>query len=458
MKILRARLGLDSASDAGFSLIEVMVAMMVFMIIATGVAYTMLSSFALTNDSHFRLTAADLASQEIDQDRATASIVDLSSKGPWTEQVGNQTFTVTRTVSWVDDDGDDVNCGSGNDAVEYKRINVQVSWPGMIGEPVSVDTLLTPSQVVDSEALGSVFVHVTTASGAPAQGVTVSVTPNPGSTPAATDSQGCSYLLDVQPGTYTVSVSEPNGIDPTQSTDPTRAITVTAGATSSASFSMDTEGVATLQYASNYPSLSPLLPTNLPVTFVSTAVADYTTGTTTPATVDLYPSTYTAVDAGAFVPATAPSGVCQSPDALSWPSGTNSSGQAVASPAPVPLALTPGGAGTVGVPMGVVTVTNTAGFRSNAYLTATNTTAVSGSADPGCAVTTTYTFGKVMSSAKGSAVTVALPFGTWTLKMDTNSTPTTAVTASQLSAPAVATGTTISTSGVVTLDPRTATS
>jgi prepilin-type N-terminal cleavage/methylation domain-containing protein len=443
--------------DDGFTLIEVMVAMMIFMIIATGVAYTMLSSFTLTNDSHFRLTAVNLASQEIDQDRATASIVDLSTKSPWTEQVGGQTFTVTRTVSWVDNNGNDVSCGSGTATLQFKRINVQVTWPGMVGNPVSVDTLLAPSEVVDSAVLGSIFVHVTTAAGAPAQGVTVTVTPSTGTTPAATDSQGCSYLVDVQPGAYNVSVTEPGTIAPTQSTDPSKAITVAAGASSSASFSLDTEAVATLDYASNYPSLSPQLPTNMPDTFVST-IGDSATAANTPATVDLYPTTYSATDAGNFVPSTASTGVCQSPDAQSWPNGTNGSGQTISSPMPQPLALSPGGSGSIGVPMGVVTLKNSAGYSSNAYISATTTTPVPGSADPGCSVATTYVFGQLMNKAKGSTVMVALPFGTWQFKMDTNSTPKTTLGSAQLSVPAGAAGTSISSSGIVTLDPRVASS
>jgi hypothetical protein len=63
-----------------------------------------------------------------------------------------------------------------------------------------------------------------------------------------------------------------------------------------------------------------------------------------------------------------------------------------------------------------------------------------------------------MNKAKGSTVMVVLPFGTWQFKMDTNSTPKTTLGSAQLSVPAGAAGTSISSSGIVTLDPRVASS
>ena len=49
--------------DAGLSLVEVIVAMMVFTIISIGVAYTITNSLVLTRDSRARAVATNLAAQ-----------------------------------------------------------------------------------------------------------------------------------------------------------------------------------------------------------------------------------------------------------------------------------------------------------------------------------------------------------------------------------------------------------
>ncbi|MCH3110243.1 prepilin-type N-terminal cleavage/methylation domain-containing protein, partial [Listeria monocytogenes] len=50
-------------SESGVSMIEVIVAMMIFAIISVGVSYSLLSAFTITNDSRSRAVATNLAAQ-----------------------------------------------------------------------------------------------------------------------------------------------------------------------------------------------------------------------------------------------------------------------------------------------------------------------------------------------------------------------------------------------------------
>jgi prepilin-type N-terminal cleavage/methylation domain-containing protein len=456
VKSLRARLSRDNAdAQAGFSLIEVMVAMMVFAIISVGVVFTLLSSFSLSNESRSREVAANLAAQEIDLDRSTSNIFNLLTAPPRTVQVpaGGITYTVNRTVSWVDNSGNDVNCGSESGTLQYKRIHFEVSWPGMIGSPVTVDTLLAPTSVLSADTLGTILVSAKNAAGAGDSGATITVSPSPGSSAPATDSNGCSYVLNVPPASYTVTASETNYLDPNQSALPSQTRTVVAGSSASAQFLLDLRATVAVTYATNYATLSPKIPTNLTATFEK-STGNYTTPATSVGSVYLYPTTYTAV-AGSYLSAADVSGGCLSADPGSWLPGTNSAGKTIQSPPPITLPLTPGGAGSAALPMGVVTIKNTAGFSSNAYITAKTTTPVAGLGDPGCPNTMSYTFGQIMPKATNSTVTLALPYGTWSLQMGTAATPTTTVTTAQESVPTgVTIGTTVSAGGLVTLDPR----
>ncbi|MCW5945112.1 MAG: prepilin-type N-terminal cleavage/methylation domain-containing protein, partial [Cryobacterium sp.] len=216
MKFIRRRLA-TRVSDAGFGIIEIIVAMLVFAIIATGIAYTMVASLDLTRDSTAREQAANLAAQEIDLARSIDNLFNLQSKTT-TTTINGTTFTITRTAKWVSDPNVDQRCGIGGGILRYKRVNVTVGWVGMTSllPPVHADTLIDPGVRINDPDLGTVLISVTDSSGNGVSGVSVQVTPSTpanGATsldaqPDATDSEGCTYALKVQPGNYDVTVSK----------------------------------------------------------------------------------------------------------------------------------------------------------------------------------------------------------------------------------------------------------
>jgi hypothetical protein len=161
----------------------------------------------------------------------------------------------------------------------------------------------------------------------------------------------------------------------------------------------------------------------------------------------LYPFSSYAINSGGFSPATQASTGCLDVDPTQWPNGTVG-GVAVTPPASPTASFTAGGTATVQVPMGVVTLSVSG---SNRYYTATTATAPSPSDDPGCSPAVTYTFGSITPSS--GLVTIALPFGSYSLKSGNSLSSLNSLSQSKLALPSGILGT-ISSGGIVTLDPR----
>jgi prepilin-type N-terminal cleavage/methylation domain-containing protein len=449
--------------ESGLSLIEVIVAMLIFAIIALGVGYSIISTLHAAKDAKGREVALNLAAQEIDSVRSVSDIFAVGDLKRTVTVPGDTTaFTIDRTSDWVTSNGTVANCGSGGGTLQYKQVNVKVTWDGMIASnPVRADTIIAPASTINDPDLGTILVKVTNNVGVGVQGASVTLTAAASGTPAvtvvppATDADGCSYVLKIPPGSYQVKVALANYIDINQSTTPTTPSTapvvVTAGAIGTAGFTYDLAGSVTVKYASNWTGTTPNFPNNMTTSFTSTLGGTDVMPAATP--FKLYPVSY-AVVAGGFVPGPTPATSCANVDPSQWPDGTVS-GKAVSSPDPATAVVSPGGIlsglTAVNVPMGVFTA------KGNKYVTATPATAPSGSADPGCAAPPTsqltYTFGPLTS---GTYI-LALPYGSYTFKSGSSATGSqSTIAGSDLGSPAGAKGVTV-TGNVLTLDPRVAT-
>jgi len=476
------RLRTAPGADRGVSIIEVMVAMTVFALIAMGVAAGIVSTMYLTQDNRSREAALNLASQEIDEARSTKDVFTLDDDTS-SQTVGGEVYSIARTTNWINSDGSDQTCGAGTGVLAYKRIAITVSWTSGTSprqKTVVLDTLVAPSSSVSSATSSSIVVGVQTSTGGPNQGVKVTITPvgNGAGTlnaqPALTDGNGCTYALGVKPGSYTVLISKAGNIDPDGQTAPSKPVTTSAGGTGNQTFLYDQPTVITSKYASNAPS-GVKLPTAMTTTFthglVSTVSSTSTTslfpysdgwsavaGTETAKCTNVDPSMWppsvvAAAPAPALAPAPAPAAV---PGSTPTPTPTPTpapvpSQPMVADPKLVPKTGTVAGANdVVNLPMGVVDV-KTSLLDTVLVATSKNLTAVP-NGDPGCSPTTTYTF-TGLNSAK--ATTIALPYGTWTFRTTTavgllgTNTPTVSATPSAKNVYVAVSG------SDVLLDPRT---
>jgi prepilin-type N-terminal cleavage/methylation domain-containing protein len=450
------------AESDGFTIIEVMVAMMVFALLAVCVASGLTNGLLLTNSSRSREAAINLASQDIDLMRmralgTPAGIFGVTST-TLSYTVGGQGFTLKRSVNWVTTTGGSGSCGTGSGTLAYKSVVDTVKWRALGGSQLSVKmtTLVAPISNINTDTAGTIIVAIIGASGAGESGVSISITPNTGTTaatleqqPAATDSDGCSFGLNANPGTYTVTATLAGGIDFQQHQPATNTnVVVTAGQNTMVNFTYDLAGT----FGISYPGGASVA-TNMPLTFTNpVGGAPQFPGAPTSVAAFPYPDGYRVI-AGTYVFASGggPS-TCIDTDPATWPTDATTG----AAPNPdQPMVAQPGQASVpsgLQVPMGVVTV---GGFTSGSFVTAVSAPGPAGTPDPGCLAVQTLTFPKSTSTSQ----TIALPFGTWSLYSgSTSGAKTVNLVATHASSITLVTTGTIdsTTTNTVMLDPRVA--
>ncbi len=206
--------------DAGFSLIELLVAISILGVVMTGLAAGLITALDVTADSRDRTIAANLASQEIDL--AGAVPADRLTDGTvfHTEDVQGTRFDVTRVATWEQGVTEARACTAlANSATgrgrRFLQVNVTVRWEGQgLRGPVRASTAMTPAVASYRNGFGHVAVTVVDRDAAPVAGVTVTLTGPGVSRVVPTTSIGCAFFSDVPPGTsYRVTVDKPGHVD-----------------------------------------------------------------------------------------------------------------------------------------------------------------------------------------------------------------------------------------------------
>jgi Tfp pilus assembly protein PilV len=450
--LARARARHAVRSDAGITLAEVLVAMLIFALISTGFIATSISVISVTRDSRAREVAANLAAEEIDLARDAEDLFDLVD-ATRSVSLNGDTFSVRRTTSWVTNPDQDFSCGgaggigaAAGGTLRYKRVNVEVTWDNMRegARAVRSDTVINPAAKINDPTLGTIIVSVLNGAGTGSEGIPVSTSPSAGSVIKPTDEQGCTYVLKVSPKSYAVSISKTGYVDAKQQSTSSQTVSVVAGQSTTVGFQYDRAAAYTARLASTAPAGTTVrVPTNLKTTFANTyglfnRTADSGSGTTQ--RFDLHPFSqgYQAY-----------AGTCDSADPMLWPDQAVAGGTLHGERLPA-VAAPPGGATTIDVPMGLVAIT---GGSGGSYLKAVSQNPTAAEL-PRCATAETLTFGNVLG---GGTTVIALPYGTWKLYRGTTAgTQNTAAAAGSLSfpAPAVPERSSVAADGTVTLDPR----
>lgn len=411
MSLRDLRRRLDHADD-GLSIVEVIVAFMVFAVVAVGMLYSMASISRFTYDTEKRETAANLALAELDRVQAVADAFAVTNQPAQTVTVDGVDYTVDTSLSWVGTDGTTVgSCGTAGVGtnLQYKSVNVTVSWPNML--PTSVvrlDSALAPGSRVNDPSYGTILVNTYGFDGTGRSDVTVTVTPKTGGaaiteTIKPTDADGCTYVLKVSPGTYTVKVAKSNYIETKQNSSFSIDKPVTAGNTTTVSVEYDQQASYALDYRANS-TVAPVMPTNMSTTYFYGPSTYVSTSTATPIKLYPYLNGYTAVAGD--------SQACAASDPTAWAATTT----LAAGERYTPVAASPGGSATIPIGMGVAQ----AQMPAAGTLTATQQ-ATGPAGTPGCATPATLTLGAV---TKSSTVNFALPYGTWKLSVKSGSTVT----------------------------------
>ena len=279
--------------DGGFTIVEVMVAMLVFVIVSTSTIAILVAGLRTIRDNSDRVSAATIARSKVEDLRATGA--NSLTQGVITETSADGRFTISTETYWVPVTDQAVSsCVVGNNPnLQESRMRAHVEViGGRLNSPQTIDALIQPKDDVPLADVGSMTVLVKDSDGA---------TPVPGTVvrgthaslvyafEAVTDPFGCIFAPNLVPGTWTVVASKAGYVPPATGADDS-GVDVVAGQNSPAEFSLAQSGALSVDSAyPNYPipRQIPFQMTPDPLSSMPNPLPAY------PATVSgLYPGTY----------------------------------------------------------------------------------------------------------------------------------------------------------------------
>jgi type II secretory pathway pseudopilin PulG len=384
-------------------MIELVVAISVFAILAGGLALTIEGGLNLARNNRNRSVAANLASQEMDDIRSASFTTLPLGQVDRPATVDGVPYTVRRDSEWVDNASTTGPCDSTNATPRVLRVTVSVFWADMRGvTPAESSTILSPPVGSYDPNNGHIAVKVLGSDATPLGGVPVTVTTTGFTrTLTTTSPDGCAFFAFVTPTSYTVTLGAVGYVDRQGRANPSQVAGVTSGATSSVSFDYDQASTLTLTMTSPGGGS---FPSNLSVdvgnsALVPTGSKEFTGAGAIRTVGNLYPY---ADGYEAWV------GSCADAD----PEGKDGNGLAFWSGASRADAFDTSPASTA---TGTVTMpTVELHYGDSSFTSGTHSIIAVHDADNGCPTGLQYTVG-TFSAATTSLV--ALPYGTWTFKV-----------------------------------------
>ncbi|MFZ4585736.1 MAG: type IV pilus modification PilV family protein [Acidimicrobiia bacterium] len=397
-----ARGSRDGRDEAGFSLLELIVAMTVFAIFSTGVYGMINSGITLARNDKNRSIAANLASQEMDKVRAadfTTLPVGLVSS---TQSVDGALYTVQRESEWVARNTTTSPCDSAGATPSYLRVSVKVSWSAMGGvDPVESNTVVRPPVGAYDPNAGHIAVKILDRDAAPSVAQPVRVVGTGVNAVISTTSDGCAFFGYLNPGTYTVSLSTAGYVDRQGASNPSQSVGVFSGQVSSVGFDYDES--ASLAVSITAPD-GGIIPSSLPVTIANTAFL--------PSGTRLFSGSGSTRTISGLFPSAAGYDLWTGDCARSDPEGVDSVGNTGAywsgAQRSFEATTTPGDPSTLAI---LVPTVRVAVLRAGQPVAGITVRATNPS-DSQCVTGNTYSFGP---TAADGTVNVALPFGQWTI-------------------------------------------
>ncbi len=226
-----------TADDSGVTLVEVMVAMVLFVVGSLSLLSVLTSSMTGTFDNRARLTAANLAATDIDEARSQ----DYYSLSPadYTRTVDGRSYRVVREVTVTMASGSSTSScvGSGSAKQLHKKVStrVETAFRGST-RPVRADTLVRAPIFDPSSPRGAIGFTVADRNGTPLSGLPVAV---PGIN-RTTDANGCTFFDGLDPGDYAVTVTRSGSVTRAGSSTLSKTVRVSPGQITADSMRVDT--------------------------------------------------------------------------------------------------------------------------------------------------------------------------------------------------------------------------
>lgn len=122
-----------TTEDAGFTLLESLAAFTIFIVVASAATWWLIKTVQLTGQTRDRVTAADLATQQLEKLRGESNAGQSLDSALKSVVVHNVTFSVTTSLN----PGSTATCATG----ASRQVSVSVTWPAAT-TPVRYDSVL----------------------------------------------------------------------------------------------------------------------------------------------------------------------------------------------------------------------------------------------------------------------------------------------------------------------------
>jgi Tfp pilus assembly protein PilV len=191
-------------AQEGFILIEV-IASAVIVVLVAGAVLTLLSATTRSSAAERQRSQAYAIAQE-DQSRLRAMRISELSRLPTLPRevpVNGTKFEVHSSGVYVNDKTATSSCTKEASSADYLRISSEVTWGSMNGNPVVVQSIVSPSNGTVDSSHGTVTISVTRVGEVPIAGVGFSGSGLSGTT----DANGCVTFPDLAAGEYTLTPS-----------------------------------------------------------------------------------------------------------------------------------------------------------------------------------------------------------------------------------------------------------
>jgi len=235
------------ADERGMTLIELMVATLVFAMISAGTMVALGGALNLNRNDRNRSIGANLAAARMDELRSTAFEDIVIGQETETKMVDTVPYLITTDTEWSSINADTSACDApvgASGGPRVLRATVFVKWANMSGvKPVTSQTVIAPPLGTYDPLTGHIAVKVVDRLGEGAGGhvVTISKIGTPSET-LTTTSEGCAFFAGLTPGSYTAALSTSGYVDAALVSAPSRNVGVTEGFASNLTFLYDQAG------------------------------------------------------------------------------------------------------------------------------------------------------------------------------------------------------------------------
>lgn len=377
------------SEDDGFTLVEILVATLVFALTATATVAILITAIRTVRENSDRVYAANLARSEIERQRELGTDLITIGNTTSTTTTPEGIFTISTTSNWVGLNQATDACSAAAPGQAYMRVHVEVSG-ATISDPQVSDTIIAPgddSSLVDT---GQLAIKVADERANPVGGVTLQVRNIAAAGPTSTyitGPDGCVFVPKLAPSaSWQVTINR-GGYVPRIVNGTTATSAVTAAQTTRMSF--EYAAASSMEFTSSTADFP--IPAGIPLSMGQDPLA------IAPVAVTTYPKTVSGLwpSVGGYQ---AWLGTCIAADPASFAAPRTTSVNRTW------YAVTPGAKTTA--PLGGVTV-RVRGLPANAPVRITAAAEASGA----CKTPPAYDIGTTDSTG---VLRVELPYGQWT--------------------------------------------